>query len=199
MLNVEPYSKRQSERGTAWRTVAANLNSNTQEQFRVSDRACRDHFHKIMQEFEKKERDEHKATGIDVEYDELAHLSQDIKDRMEEVTSQVEPETAKKQQEAEQASGMRQKAMETMGGTKKRKSSSTDGKQPQRRRSSDTMNVLQESMQQRAEQMKAERELRERELKTRELEMKQQQQVMMQMLHNQQLMFQQLADKFKST
>ena len=110
---VEPYAKKQSDRGAAWRTIASNLNGNKQEGFKVTERSCRDRFKKIMEEFENKEQVEKKASGIDAEYDELDQLCQDIKERMEEVSS------------------MRQMAMETVAETKRRKS--TGGAQPPRR------------------------------------------------------------------
>ena len=172
---VEPYAKKQSDRGAAWRTIASNLNGNKQEGFKVTERSCRDRFKKIMEEFENKEQVEKKASGIDAEYDELDQLCQDIKERMEEVSS------------------MRQMAMETVAETKRRKS--TGGAQPPRRRGADTMQFLQESHQIRSQQLKAEQALRERELQLKEAELRQtqqqQQQLMLQML-------QQLTDIIKT-
>ena len=49
-----------------------------------------------MEEFENKEQVEKKASGIDAEYDELDQLCQDIKERMEDVSSREEAESAKK-------------------------------------------------------------------------------------------------------
>ena len=110
---VEPYAKKQSDRVAAWRTIASNPNGNKQGRFKVTERSCRDRFKRIMEEFENKEQVEKKASGIDAEYDELDQLCQDIKERMEEVSS------------------MRQMAMETVAETKRRKS--TGGAQPPRR------------------------------------------------------------------
>ena len=131
-----------------------------------------------MEEFENKEQVEKKASGIDADYDELDQLCQDIKERMEEVSS------------------MRQMAMETVAETKRRKS--TGGAQPPRRRGADTMQFLQESHQIRSQQLKAEQALRERELQLKEAELRQtkqqqqqQQQLMLQML-------QQLTDIIKT-
>ena len=62
---------------------------------------------KIMEEFENKEQVEKKASGIDAENDELDQLCQDIKERMEEVSSQEEAESAKKNAESEKAASMR--------------------------------------------------------------------------------------------
>lgn len=171
---VEPYAKKQSDRVAAWRTIASNPNGNKQGGFKVTERSCRARFKRIMEEFENKEQVEKKASGIDAEYDELDQLCQDIKERMEEVSS------------------MRQMAMETVAETKKRKS--TGGAQPPRRRGADTMQFLQESHQIRSQQLKAEQALRERELQLKEAELRQtqqQQQLMLQML-------QQLTDIIKT-
>ena len=175
---VEPYAKKQSDRVAAWRTIASNPNGNKQGGFKVTERSCRDRFKRIMEEFENKEQVEKKASGIDADYDELDQLCQDIKERMEEVSS------------------MRQMAMETVAETKRRKS--TGGAQPPRRRGADTMQFLQESHQIRSQQLKAEQALRERELQLKEAELRQtkqqqqqQQQLMLQML-------QQLTDIIKT-
>ena len=140
---VEPYAKKQSDRGAAWRTIATNLNGNKQEGFKVKERSCRDRFKKFMEEFENKEQVEKKASGIDAEYDELDQLCQ-VKERMEEVSIQGEGESAKKKVESEKAASMRHMAMETVAETKKRKSTGGDEEsQPPRRRGADTMQFLQ--------------------------------------------------------
>ena len=99
---------------------------------------------------------------------------------------------------------MRQKEMEILGSTKKRKSDEDEGSKPtksSRRKSSDTLDYLKESMAMKQQQIEAERELKQRELDLREAELKQQQQqqqeqnqFLMQMMHNQSAMFTQLAD-----
>ena len=175
---VEPYAKKQSDRGAAWRTIASHLNGNKQEGFKVTERSCRDRFKRIMEEFENKEQVEKKASGIDAEYDELDQLYQDIKKRMEEVSS------------------MRQMAMETVAETKKRKS--TGGAQPPRRRGADTMQFLQESHQIRSQQLKAEQALRKRESQLKEAELRQTQQQQQQQQQLMLQMLQQLTDIIKT-
>ena len=175
---VEPYAKKQSDRVAAWRTIASNPNGNKQGRFKVTERSCRDRFKRIMEEFENKEQVEKKASGIDAEYDELDQLCQDIKERMEEVSS------------------MRQMAMETVAETKKRKS--TGGAQPPRRRGADTMQFLQESHQIRSQQLKAEQALRERELQLKEAELRQTQQQQQQQQQLMLQMLQQLTDIIKT-
>ena len=175
---VEPYAKKQSDRVAAWRTIASNPNGNKQGGFKVTERSCRDRFKRIMEEFENKEQVEKKASGIDAEYDELDQLCQDIKERMEEVSS------------------MRQMAMETVAETKRRKS--TGGAQPPRRRGADTMQFLQESHQIRSQQLKAEQVLRERELQLKEAELRQTQQQQQQQQQLMLQMLQQLTDIIKT-
>ena len=175
---VEPYAKKQSDRVAAWRTIASNPNGNKQGGFKVTERSCRDRFKRIMEEFENKEQVEKKASGIDAEYDELDQLCQDIKERMEEVSS------------------MRQMAMETVAETKRRKS--TGGAQPPRRRGADTMQFLQESHQIRSQQLKAEQALRERELQLKEAELRQTQQQQQQQQQLMLQMLQQLTDIIKT-
>lgn len=175
---VEPYAKKQSDRVAAWRTIASNPNGNKQGGFKVTERSCRDRFKRIMEEFENKEQVEKKASGIDAEYDVLDQLCQDIKERMEEVSS------------------MRQMAMETVAETKRRKS--TGGAQPPRRRGADTMQFLQESLQIRSQQLKAEQALRERELQLKEAELRQTQQQQQQQQQLMLQMLQQLTDIIKT-
>ena len=175
---VEPYAKKQSDRVAAWRTIASNPNGNKQGGFKVTERSCRDRFKRIMEEFENKEQVEKKASGIDAEYDELDQLCQDIKERMEEVSS------------------MRQMAMETVAETKRRKS--TGGAQPPRRRGADTMQFLQESHQIRSQQLKAEQALREREPQLKEAELRQTQQQQQQQQQLMLQMLQQLTDIIKT-
>ena len=175
---VEPYAKKQSDRVAAWRTIASNPNGNKQGGFKVTERSCRDRFKRIMEEFENKEQVEKKASGIDAEYDELDQLCQDIKERMEEVSS------------------MRQMAMETVAETKRRKS--TGGAQPPRRRGADTTQFLQESHQIRSQQLKAEQALRERELQLKEAELRQTQQQQQQQQQLMLQMLQQLTDIIKT-
>ena len=207
---VEPYAKKQSDRVAAWRTIASNPNGNKQGGFKVTERSCRDRFKRIMEEFENKEQVEKKASGIDAEYDVLDQLCQDIKERMEEVSSQEEAESAKKKSQSEKAASMRQMAMETAAETKKRKS--TGGAQPSRRRGADTMQFLQEShqirshtmqflqesYQIRSQQLKTEQALRERELQLTEAELRQTQQQQQQQQQLMLQMLQQLTDIIKT-
>ncbi|KAM7440901.1 hypothetical protein ABFA07_010004 [Porites harrisoni] len=67
VLHLEPYNQKQSDRGRVWRVIAENLNTNTQHDFKTTDRSCGDRFNKLMEEFEKKDQEEKKASGVDAE------------------------------------------------------------------------------------------------------------------------------------
>lgn len=160
-----------------------------------------------MEEFEKKDQEEKKASRVDAEYDEIMQLCGDIKERIEESREVTEAEKKKQEQEKTMASDMWQIAMETLAGTKKRKepSGEENPKRSSRRKFVDTLKYLKESMDVKKQQMEDEKELRQRELKVREDELKQQQQqqqaqtqFMMQMLQNQNEMFKQLTDIIQS-
>ena len=207
-MHLEPYMRKQSDRGEVWRNISRNLNANLQLEFRSTERSCRDTFNKLMKEFDEKDKNERKASGIDAEYDELMQLCQDIKERIDESLEVTEKEKEKQTQEKNLACDMRQKAMETLGSTKKRKSDDDEGSKltkSTRRKSSDTLDYLKETMAIKLQQIEAEKELKQRELDIREAELKQQQQqqqvqnqMLMQMMHNQSAMFTQLTDIIRS-
>ena len=67
VLHLEPYNQKQSDRGRVWRVIAENLNTNTQHDFKTTDRSCGDRFNKLMEEFEKKDQEEKKASEVDAE------------------------------------------------------------------------------------------------------------------------------------
>ena len=83
--------------------------------FKVTQSSVRDKFSKIIGNFRKKEAREVKASGVDVEYDEIAKvLITDIKNRMDEGALSLQNNSAKKkkkaQEEKSQADDMRKKA-----------------------------------------------------------------------------------------
>ena len=129
-----------------------------------------------MEEFEKKDQEEKKASGVDAEYDEIMQLCGDIKKRIEESRELTEAKKKKQEQEKTMASDMRQIAMETLAGTKERKepSGKENPKRSSRRKFVDTLKYLKESMDIKKQQMENEKELRQRELKVREDDLKQQ-------------------------
>lgn len=66
LLVVEPYMHKPNskERGIAWKQIADNLNGLEDPKFRVTGRAIRDKFKKMLEKFEKNEQFEKTASGI---------------------------------------------------------------------------------------------------------------------------------------
>ena len=84
---VEPYKFRPGtkERGNAWREVSENLNNIKEMGFKTTNRSVRDRFERLMEDFVKKDNEEERASGVDVEYTDIDKALQDIKERIAEV------------------------------------------------------------------------------------------------------------------
>ena len=67
-LTSEPYNfkPKSSERGQGWESIAAHLNSLKRPEFRVTSRAVRDRYALLISPHKLKQREEEKASGIDV-------------------------------------------------------------------------------------------------------------------------------------
>ena len=101
--------------GSAWTNIVNSLMELREPVFKVTQSSVRDKFSKIIGNFRKKEAREVKASGVDVEYDEIAKvLITDIKNRMDEGALSLQNNSAKKkkkaQEEKSQADDMRKKA-----------------------------------------------------------------------------------------
>lgn len=206
-VEVEPFAKKPSSlaAGQAWQKVTDNLNS-AGYGFQVTKRSCRNRFKKIMEEFKLKQSEGRRSSGTDEEYSEIERVCQDIIERIEELDE--------KDSAAEQtAAKMREKAMNTLGSKRKTakkqfddlddeaESDDDDDAAPEvnekrvRRKSSDSLALLKDSITQRVKDSQQEREVRQKELQLRQEELKlqkdQQQQMstmIMQMMQNQQQM-----------
>ena len=117
LLLVEPYICKpfSKERGSARTNIVNSLTEIREPVFKVTQSSVRDKFSKIIGNFRKKEAREVKASGVDVEYDEIAKvLITDIKNRMDEGALSLQNNSAKKkkkaQEEKSQADDMRKKA-----------------------------------------------------------------------------------------
>ena len=84
---VEPYKFKAGtkERGKAWREVSENLNGLIEMGFKTTHRSVREKFDKMMKDFEGKEIEERRASGVDVDYSDIGKALQDIKERIAEV------------------------------------------------------------------------------------------------------------------
>lgn len=69
------------ERGTALATIAEHLNSQ-ESGTKVTKRSVGEKFDKLYQDFQKREREESRASGVDVECDEIYQALIDINDHI---------------------------------------------------------------------------------------------------------------------
>ena len=203
-VTSEPYNfkPKSSERGKVWEIIAAYLNSLKSPEFRVTARAVRDRYALLISRHKLKQREEEKASGIDVpEPTELDTLLEEIREREKSAEEKIDAlrndKKAKDEKEKAAAEEIRQAAVQTMA---KRKSDD-NGKKPKkaklRRSTSDAIEFL-------AEKSEKERELKKEELgiKKRELDLAetrqvaaQQQQTMFSALMNQMQQQQQLQQQ----
>ena len=139
--------------------------------------------------FKKKEADEKRASGVQVEFTEKDQALLDIMERLEECEEENEQEKQKELKEKDTAEEMRKRAVERLGETKKRlgvtdkeNGGTPDGK---RKRSGKIVEVLKESIKATKEK-EAETELRERDMNLREQHLAMQQQFQQGLLEQQQ-------------
>ena len=85
VLVVEPYKFKLGslERGHCWDTVAKNLNGLAQPSLMVDKTAVRDHFLKLIRDFERKMAKVQRASGIATETSELDEAVETTIGRME--------------------------------------------------------------------------------------------------------------------
>ena len=129
ILLCEPYKfkARTKERGNVWKIIANNLNIMAGENFAVDQRAVRERFTLIAEKFEKKIKEQEKASGIaPPELSKLEQALEEIISRMKEAQHQVDANDSKIGDNKRKAEDVRQKALETFAQTKKRKSLGLD-------------------------------------------------------------------------
>ena len=195
-VTSEPYNfkPKSTERGKVWGSIAAYLNSLKTPEFRVTARAVRDRYALLISRHKLKQREEEKASGIDVpELTELDALLEEIREReksAEEKSDALRNERkAKDEKEKAKAEEIRQAALQTIAN---RKSDNIDsGKKPKkaklRRSTSDAIGFLAEKSEKERELKKEELAIRKRELdlaETKQEEAAQQQQTMFSALIN---------------
>ena len=78
VITIEPYQFKAGtkERGSAWTEIAERLAGCG---LKVTQISVREKFDKLMKDFLKKESEEKKQSGVDVEYGELDQSLQDMK------------------------------------------------------------------------------------------------------------------------
>ena len=129
ILLCEPYKfkARTKERGNVWKIIANNLNIMADENFAVDQRAVRERFSLIAEDFEKKIKEQEKASGIaPPELSKLEQALEEIISRMKEAQHEADANDSKIGDEKRKAEDVRQKALETFAQTKKRKSLGLD-------------------------------------------------------------------------
>lgn len=164
-LLVEPYQHKlgSRERGNAWDHISAELNGLIEVKFVVTKRSVRDRYNLLLENFRKRDRQNEKATGINVEETELDSLLDELSQKSHEAEHAHNDETSDKKKalenEKKAAEEIRLTAMESLGETRKRNDTSPSEQKAKksRRSSSETIDYLREKSQR-------EFELREREL-----------------------------------
>ncbi|CAH3154306.1 unnamed protein product, partial [Porites lobata] len=170
-VTSEPYNfkPKSSERGKVWESIATYLNSLKTPEFRVTARAVRDRYALLTSRHKLKQREEEKASGIDVpELTELDALLEEIREReksAEEKSDALRNERkAKDEKEKAKAEEIRQAAPQTMAIRKNDDSGEKPKKAKLRRSTSDAIGFL-------AEKSEKERELKKEELAIRKREL----------------------------
>ena len=106
LLIAEPYmhKPKSTERGQKWKVIMKNLNKLEKSKFRVTVRSVRDRFTKMVERYEKLEKEEDNASGIaGAEFDEVYEGMMDIFERMDEAKQiwEYENEAEKEKQATE--------------------------------------------------------------------------------------------------
>lgn len=192
-LHLEPYKFKfsSSERGQIWTKISDTLNACTETKFQVTQRSCRERFKKIMDDYDKKDKMEQKASGIDAQYGEYEQLCEELKERIKECHEELEKEKTKEEEEKACAEDMR---LHAMGAMKRKKSEDgSPGKQATKRRTSDTLEYLKQSM----EVKKQELEIKGKELQQQQQQLATQNQMVMQILEQQRAQQQMMVSLMK--
>ena len=171
-VTSEPYNfkPKSTERGKVWESIAAYLNSLKTPEFRVTARAVRDRYALLISRHKLKQREEEKASGIDVpELTELDALLEEIREReksAEEKSDALRNERkAKDEKEKAKAEEIRQAALQIIAIRKSDDSGEKPKKAKLRRSTSDAIGL--------AEKSEKERELKKEELAIRKRELDQ--------------------------
>ena len=144
-------------------TIAENLEGIG---MKANQRSLRERFNRMIDIFKKKEADEKRASGVDVQFTENDQALLDNMERMEECDEDSEQTEKEKQKELKEketaAEEMRKRAVERLGETRKKarvsdkeNEETPDGK---RKRSRETVEVLKESIKATKEKEEAKKE-----------------------------------------
>ena len=143
---VFQYKKGTPERGQVWDSIAANLNAVEYPKFKVLKRSCRDRWTLLRGKYQKKMTNEIKASGIDVEVNEIDTIIEELIGKEDAAVSTGGKDKKKVEEEKKAAEQIRKKAMERLGESSKR--CGADGevevKKKKRKSSSEAVEFLRE-------------------------------------------------------
>ena len=199
VLVEEPHKYRpgSKERGISWTKIAEHLQESG---MKVTQRSAREKFDKLYQDFKKREKEESRASGVDVEYDEIYQALTNIHDQ---IADWQEQQQGKEESEKATAEEMRKRATEKLSETKRR--ASTDDEEnadgtcatPKKRKSHTSVTeLLERSIERKASEQAEQQVNKKRELELRAEELRQQQQFQTMLLQQQQ-QFQQQQQHFQ--
>ena len=183
VLVEEPHKYRpgSKERGISWTKIAEHLQESG---MKVTQRSAREKFDKLYQDFKKRENEESRASGVDVEYDEIYQALTNIHDQ---IVDWQEQQQVKEESEKATAEEMRKRATEKLSETKRRTSTDDEENSPKKRKSHTSVTELLERSIERKASEQAEQQLnKKRELELRAEELRQQQQFQAMLLQQQQ-------------
>ena len=171
ILAQEPWKFKQGsvERGKCWDLIADTLNTLEDTGFRVDKRSVRDRFGLLRSKYDKKIKDEEKASGISPEPTEVDDAMCDILKRFEEAEEdhqkEQEEKNRKETENVQQAQDMRRTSMERLGETSKRNEERKQ-KDKKRKRSdgTETLSFIKEKAMRDGEYKEKDLELRKQEL-----------------------------------
>ena len=154
------------ERGQAWDKVAEALNSVQQLRFNVDQRGVRERYEKLKKAYQKRMREEERASGISPEMSELYEAIESILELSAVAEKEImEAQSAKNkcsETERETAESVRKRSMERLSQTRERENLESSKKK--RRSGSGMVEYLQEKEAREEQQKKIDVELRERHL-----------------------------------
>ena len=159
------------ERGSSWDLIATSLNSLGNPIFKVDQRSLRDHLNKLLRDYSRKQNQERRASGVEVEVEEIDVLLEEITQLKNESELMAKTESEEKANKAEKeiavAKNIRQQCMETWSESKKRAASDTDvpdAIKRKRNNGNETIDYLREKSQKDLEIKQQELELKQKEL-----------------------------------
>ena len=154
------------ERGQAWDKVAEALNTFKQLRFHVDQRGVRERYEKLKKAYQKRMREEARASGISPEINELDEAIESIVELSEVAEKEImEAQGAKNklsETERETAESVRKRSMERLSQTRERENLESSKKK--RRSGNGMVEYLQEKEAREEQQKKIDVELRERHL-----------------------------------